>query len=435
MFSRTARPTLACAAACAVALAGVVAAPAALGEHSWRVVRVSVGDDDRQAALGESFPDRPSVSASGRYVSFASKAPGLVAGDTNRADDVFVRDRLTGSTELVSVGTRGQQAADGADEGTISANGRRVVFTTTSPLVSRDTNETADVYVRDRWTGRTMLVSQRPDGRAGNRPSYLAHLSRTGRYVVFQSSASNLVAEDTNRREDAFLRDLVTGRTERVSVISAGYGGQAAGTEPRVSPDGKRVLFSSLNADESTTLWVHNREREVTRLVDTGVTGHAVVGSWSMSAGGRYVAFVTDRALVRADTNDEIDPYRLDRRTGAALLLSVGSSGQQGNSFSDAVELAADGKVAAFSSVSSNLVAEDTNGLSDVFLRRIPAGTTQRVSVSSTGAQGNGDSSYSRDLAISADGLHVAFGSFAANLVAHDTNGQPDVFVWDATLH
>ena len=434
MLAGRPRPARALVAAAALALATSAAASTSFGAHSWRVVRVSVGDDERQSRLGEKFPERPAVSASGRYVTFVSMSPGLVAADANQADDVFVRDRLNGSTELVSIGTRGQQAPDGAGEASISANGRRVTFTTLSKLVPGDRNETADVYVRDRWTDTTTLVSQRPDGRAGNGPSFLSHLSRTGRYVAFQSSARNLVSGDTNRREDAYLRDLVTGRTELVSVIPGGYGGAAAGTEPRVSPNGKRVLFGSLNSDESITLWVRNRELEVTRMVDTGVTGHAVVGSWSMSAGGRYIACVTDLALVGRDTNGEIDAYRLNRRTDNRRLVSVGSTGQLGNSASETVELSADGKVAAFSSVSSNLVAGDTNRKTDVFRRDLALRTTKRVSVSATGQQSNGHSSYSRDLAISADGLHVAFGSFATNLIADDTNADPDIYVSDARL-
>lgn len=286
------------------------------------------------------------MSAHGRFVSFVSGSPTLVAGDSNDTEDVFVRDRLNRSTLLVSVGNRGQQPADGAGAGEarVSANGRRVVFTTASALTAKDRNETVDIYVRDLWRGRTTLVSQRPDGRAGNGPSFLSDLSRTGRFVAFQSSASNLVPGDTNALEDVFLRDLRTGRTELVSVVPAGSGAQAMGTEPPVSPNGRRVLFRSLNADDSTTLWIRNRKSDVTAPVDTGVSGHAAVGSWSMSASGRCVAFMTDRGLVPADTNGENDAYRVDRRSGRTILLSVGSNGQLGNAYSETVELSADGQ-------------------------------------------------------------------------------------------
>lgn len=417
--------------ATAIAVTAALPSPAVGNGPPGTVHRVSVSNDDRQARLGEKFPERVSISAGGRYVAFVSTSPDLVPNDTNDTWDVFVRNRSTDATRRVSIGTGGRQVVDGVGHAMISGNGRRVVFTTPSQLVAADTNDTVDVYARDRWSARTTLVSQRPDGRSGNGPSFLAHLSRTGRYVAFQSSATDLVNRDRNRVEDVYLRDLRTGQTERVSVVPAGYGGQAAGTEPYVSPDGSRVLFSSVNADEGSTVWVRNRQLDKTFRVETGLEGHAALGSVSMSAGARYVAFMTDQALLPADTDAENDIYRLDRRTGRRILLAVDPSGRPGNGNSETVQLSANGRFAAFSSDSSNLVRGDTNGVVDVFRSDIAAGTTHRVSVSSTGAQGNAESGYSRDVAISANGKHVAFASFASNLVPRDTNNEPDVFVWD----
>jgi len=394
------------------------------------VVRVSLGNDGRQSQLGEKFPERPSLSGRGRYVTFVSLSPDLVRGDTNDAADVFVRDRLRRTTARVSVGPDGE-AAEASGEAVISGNGRRVVFSTASALVPADRNDTVDVYVRDRWARRTTLVSQAPDGAAGDGPSFLAHLSGTGRYVAFQSSAGDLVRGDTDGVEDAFVRDVVTGRTERVSVLPAGRGEVAAGTEPRITRNGARVLFGSLDDDDTTTLWVRNLRRQTTTQVPTGVTGHAAIGSWSLSATGRYVAFFTDRALVSSDTNGENDVYRVDRRTGRTVRLSVGTSGRPGSSYSETVELSGSGQVAAFTSGSSDLVPGDDNAAVDVFVRDVRARTTTRVSVSSSGAQGDADSGYSRDIAISADGTQVAFGSFATDLVPGDDNDAPDVFVAD----
>jgi Tol biopolymer transport system component len=424
------RASIRSALALAVLTSLVTAPTAAQATSCARVSRVSVGGDGRQIPLGEKFPERPSLSARGRFVTFVSVSPGLVPADANDAADVFVRDRRRGTTTRVSVGPGGEGAED-SGEAVISANGRRVVFTTASALVPADRNDTVDVYLRDRWTRRTMLVSRRPDGAAADGPSFLAHLSRTGRYVAFQSSAADLVRGDTNDVEDAFVRDVVTGRTERVSVLPAGTDAVAAGTEPKITADGSRVLFSSLGPDDSTTLWVRDRRRDITTRVDTGDAGHGAIGSWSLSGSGRYVAFFTDQSLLPADTNGENDVYRVDRRTGATVLLSVARSDRAGNSYSETVELSRSGRVAVFSSHSSDLVPGDTNGVVDVFRRDVAAGTTRRISVSSAGIQGDADSSFSRDLAVSADGRHAAFGSFAANLVAGDTNGNPDVLVWD----
>ena len=424
------RVTIPSAVALTVLTSFVNAPTAAQATSCARVSRVSVGGDGGQVPLGEKFPERPSLSARGRFVTFVSVSAGLVPADANDAADVFVRDRRRGTTTRVSVGPDGE-GPEASGEAVISANGRRVVFTTASALVPADRNDTVDVYLRDRWARRTVLVSRRPDGAAGNGPSFLAQPSRTGRYVAFQSSAGDLVRGDTNGIEDAFVRDVVTGRTERVSVLPTGVDPVAAGTEPRITADGSRVLFSSFGADDSTTLWVRDRRRHTTSRVDTGVTGGGAIGSWSLSASGRYVAFFTDQALLASDTNSENDVYRVDRRTGRTVLISVGPSGRAGNSFSETVELSASGRVAVFSSHSADLVRGDTNGVVDVFRRNLAVGATRRVSVSSSGTQGDADSSFSRDLAVSADGRHVAFGSFAANLVAGDTNDNPDTFVWD----
>jgi Tol biopolymer transport system component len=417
-------------AATITAFVATVAPVSAQGATCVHVTRVSVGADDRQSPFGEKFPERPSLSQRGRFVTFVSLSSGLVRGDTNEAADVFVRDRVRGTTTRMSVGPEGEGAED-SGEAVISADGRRVVFTTASALVPADRNGTVDVYVRDRRARRTTLVSQRPDGAAGNGPSFLADLSRTGRYVAFQSSARDLVKGDANGVEDAFVRDVVTGTTERVSVLPAGRGDVAAGTEPRITADGSRVLFSSLDSDESTTLWVRNRLRGTTTPVETGVAGPAAIGSWSISDTGRYVAFFTDQPLVASDTNGEDDVYRVDRRSGRTVRLSVGSSGEQGDSYSETVELSGSGQIAVLSSGSTNLVPADTNGAVDVFVRDVRAGTTRRISVSPAGSQADGDSGYSRDVAVSADGAHVAFGSFATDLVAGDTNDDPDVFVAD----
>jgi Tol biopolymer transport system component len=129
-----------------------------------------------------------------------------VPGDTNRRNDVFVRDRRTGRTERVSVSTGGDQSNDESDDPALSANGRFVAFESlASNLVPGDTNGVEDIFVRDRRTGTTRRVSLGPNGIQGNGASQDAALSATGRFVVFQSEASNLVPGDTNGVEDVFV--------------------------------------------------------------------------------------------------------------------------------------------------------------------------------------------------------------------------------------
>ena len=422
--------------AAAVLLAGTVATTelsVAAPRARTSIERVSVGDMGQEASLGEKFPEAPGVSAHGRYTTFVTESPDLVPGDTNMTADVFVRDRKAATTTRVSVGAGGRQANDASGEAVISDHGRAVAFTSgATNLAGPDTNDTVDVFVRDLKAGRTLLASVGVNGRAGNGPSFLPDLSANGRYVAFQSVASNLVPGDTNGVEDAFVRDLRTGRTERVSVLGKDQGLVAAGVEPNLSANGRFVLFQAVHSDEDSSLFIRDRARDTTREVRIGRGPGIIMSSWTISGNGRYVAFTTDASLVAEDTNGVFDAYRHDLATGATERVSVGSAGQQGNSYSETVDLSRNGRIVAFSSLASNLVPGDTNGVVDVFRRDLRTGTTRRVSVGTDGQQGNGDSTFSQDLAISADGRHVAFGSFASNLVPNDRNDLPDVFVSDS---
>src|SRR5262249_37717646 len=161
------------------------------------------------------------ISADGRFVTFDSGADDLVAGDTNGVGDVFVHDRVTGVTERMSVASNGGQGDAESFGGAISADGRFVAFTSfASNLGVADTNGFDNVFVHDRQTGVTEVVSVAPDGTPGNDGSQRPAISADGRFVAFQSSASNLVAGDTNQADDVFVRDRLTGVTERVSVAS-----------------------------------------------------------------------------------------------------------------------------------------------------------------------------------------------------------------------
>ena len=183
------------------------------------VERVSVAGDGSQAAAGAS--DASSISADGRYVAFASTAPNLVAGDTNLAADVFVHDRVTGSTVRASVTAGGQAAtASSLQPGGLSANGQLVAFDTAAPLVAGDTGGT-DVYLRDLAAGTTERVSVNSAGLGANGNSSAAAISADGRYVAFESSATNLDPADTGGDEDVFVRDRVAGLTRLVSASAS----------------------------------------------------------------------------------------------------------------------------------------------------------------------------------------------------------------------
>ena len=179
--------------------------------------RASVDSSGNQA---NGTSHRPSLRADGRYVAFESGAGDLVEGDSNGVDDVFVRDLQASTTTRVSVDSSGNQAESGAWSSSISADGRYVAFSSKSPdLVPDDTNWGSDVFVRDLQTNTTLRVSLNSNGEQGNssRGSYYPAISADGRYVAFESSASNLVPDDTNREADIFVRDLQANIT-RVSA-------------------------------------------------------------------------------------------------------------------------------------------------------------------------------------------------------------------------
>ena len=196
----------------------------------------------------------PTLSADGRFVSFNSEATNLVPSDTNGRIDLFVRDLQTGQTARVSVGTGGTQANEGS-QGRISADGRFALFgTDASNLVTGDTNGLGDIFVHDRQTGQTTRVSVSSAGAQGNGESGDPTLSADGRYVLFQSSATNLVAGDTNGLKDEFVHDRVTGQTVRVNVASDGTQANAVSIGdddgccafPSISADGRSVVVVTL---------------------------------------------------------------------------------------------------------------------------------------------------------------------------------------------
>ncbi len=338
--------------------------------------RVSV---DSSGAQGNTTSWNPAISADGQVVAFNSVASNLVSGDTNGALDVFVHDLSTRQTERVSVDSSGAQGDFDSWNPAISADGHIVAFMSVSSFVDGDRNGTFDVFVHDRSTGITKRVSVNSSGEEGNDTSVVPALSADGQIVAFYSHATNLVDGDTNAMFDVFVHDCSTRRTERVSVDSSGAQGNGLSSFPKISADGQIVAFESLASN-----------------------------------------------LVAGDTNGVNDVFIHNRSIGLTERASVDSSGAQGNRRSRLPEISADGHIVAFASNASNLVAGDTNGVSDVFIHDRTTGLTERISVDSSGAEGNGACF---ETAISANGQVVAFSSEASNLVAGDANGYRDVFV------
>jgi len=412
----------------------------AAGAQMTQRLSLSYGGSQPNGASG--YPYGHSISDDGRFVAFGSVASNLVPGDLNALCDVFVRDRRLGGTEIVSVGLGGAWGIGWSDSPSISGNGRYVAFQSTAPnLVAADTNGAFDVFVRDRQTETTERVSRGSAGVQANDHSYAPAISANGRFVAFWSEASNLVPGDGNGRADVFVRDRQTGTTERVSVSSAGAEGNGDSTSASISDDGRFVVFESLAAnlvpgDTNGLLDVFLRDRQTgttqrMSLGPAGAQGNGHSMNASISSDGGTVVFSSEAGnLVIGDANGCSDVFVRSRQTLTTERVSVASSGAEGDaeSYDTFSTISADGRWVVFVSSAENLVRGDTNGVSDVFLRDRQAGTTERISVDSAGSEGNG-SSLTRT--ISRDGRCVVFASQASNLVPGDTNLATDVFVHD----
>jgi Tol biopolymer transport system component len=345
------------------------------------------------------------MSADGRFIAFASIASNLVPGDTNKNWDIFIRDRVEGTTRRVSVDSAGGQASGASWYPSISSDGRFVTFDSTAPdLVSGDMNGVGDVFLHDTSSGKTTRVSVSSSEAEGNNVSLAGVISADGSVVAFNSDASNFFTPDDHPDPDRdgwsmdlFVRDLGAGTTTRIA----------------------------------STRFRHS------------------VPAVSLSSDGRFVAFTSAADdLVPGDTNGMEDAFVFDRDDGTLVRASVSSTGAEADRMSMDPAISDDGRYVVFGSNATNLIVDDRHRCSgpddgmwcgsDVYLHDTVTGATTLISRSSSDRQGNGDSGMP---SMSADGRYVMFESRADDLVDPDTNrcktidgeNQPclDVFLRD----
>ncbi|NQU50715.1 MAG: PD40 domain-containing protein [Planctomycetes bacterium] len=236
--------------------------------------RVSVTSAGGQA---NNRSQEPSMSANGRWIAFQSMATNLTSSDSNGVSDIFVRDNLTMTTEMISVSSTGLQANADCLDAVISADGRFVSFySEASNLVTGDSNGVADVFVHDRQTGMTERVSVDSNNQQANAQSSAAQMSADGRFIVFQSLANNLIPADTNPSEDIFLRDRLTGQTERLNLTELNQESDGYAYAPAISADARRIIFWS-SANNYTANDLHGEDDVFLRDRGAGSTQNSVL--------------------------------------------------------------------------------------------------------------------------------------------------------------
>ncbi|MDR6290293.1 Ca2+-binding RTX toxin-like protein [Inquilinus ginsengisoli] len=380
------------------------------------------------------------MSADGRYVVFQSTATNLVGGDVNGFFDVFLRDTLTGTTTLLSTATGGTQGNNVSSVAAVTDDGRFVFFNSTATnLVGGDSNAALDVFMRDTLTGVTTRVSTLSDGSQANGASQNVDVTGDGAFIGFQSTATNLVGGDSNGFSDVFVKNLSSGAVTRISVADDESQANGNSLVARLSDDGNRVSFvstaSNLVATDSngavTDVFVRDIAAGTTTLVSAstgGGSGDAGSSGASISGNGRYVVFQSDATnLVAGDTNGATDIFVRDLQTNTTIRASAAGDGGQSNDLSGQAVISADGHYVVFFSLASNLVQDDTNGLRDIFLKDMVTGNVTRLSVAADGSQLN---DLSNTPQISADGHYVTFQTQATNTgVGAEGNGTGfDVF-------
>jgi Tol biopolymer transport system component len=346
-------------------------------------ILASSDSNGMQPAFGSNGSDNPAISDDGRYVAFRCADDSFLPGDTNNAFDVCRKDLVTNAVILISVTPLGVTGDDYSGNPKLSADGRYVAFESwaSNLLTTPDSNGTSDIFLRDVSVGITVRVSVSTSGAEADGESDSPSISADGRFVAFESAAGNLVAGDTNQSFDVFVRDTQLHQTELVSISTSGAQTGIYSFGPSVSADGRFVAFSSVGD-----------------LLDGG------------------------------DTNGGVDVYVRDRQNGVTQRVSVGAGGIQGDNESEFASISGDGRWVSFWTNATNLVPGDGNNTPDMMVFDRSNGVLRRISSTSSGTAGNSESWRG---AISRNGRLVVYQSLASDLVPNDTNASSDIFAFD----
>ncbi|NEO53419.1 MAG: DUF4347 domain-containing protein [Okeania sp. SIO3B5] len=401
----------------------------------FAINRVSVDSFGNEA---NGVSSSPVISSDGRFVAFSSFANNLVSGDTNGAQDVFVHDRQTGVTSLVSVNSAGKQGNDSSINPSISADGRFIAFSSfANNLVPGDTNETWDIFLRDQQTGITSIVSLNSAGEPGNRNSQSSIISADGSEVWFNSLADNLVPGDSNEKQNIFIRELETGITTQFNPDSSGNQFNSSSRIYSMSSNGRFIIFSSdadnlVPGEENCQMYIHDRETGTNSCITAESHPGDRIGDSTISNDGRFIAFTSlttpvlptglagdDRPIPQVFVSDRVtvETNRIPggqapvfSADGRFIASTTGTIIRAGNGMVFIHDLRSNITTTAFT------VEESEAQRTQSFTPALPFGWTPEFS------------------SISADGSLIAFNSLLDDLVSGDTNQRSDVFVVDNLL-
>ncbi|NBJ11483.1 hypothetical protein [Microvirga arsenatis] len=336
------------------------------------IVRVSISG----AGEANSESRNAQVSADGRYVVFESYASNLVAGDTPNTLDIFRKDLVTG--EIVRVSAVGATAANGASANAqISADGNLVLFESdASNLVGDDTNGARDIFIKNLTTGditRLSTAGTKEIPIQGNGSSSRGQISDDGRYVIFESIASNLVANDTPNTSDIFRKDLVTGEVVRVSVDAAGVRSpNKSYSNGQVSANGQYVVFQ-----DGADIFL----KDIATGALSPLSTEGGLGKFSrkaqISTDGRYIIFESWSTFGTDDVDQSLDVFLKDMATGTITLLSSTTDGSLGTGMYGGAQISADGRYALFNNGGDDAVSHVNIHLVDLFYKSHAAAITE----------------------------------------------------------
>jgi hypothetical protein len=418
MRARRVRGVLVTGAATALTVATIaVSSPANAATTTTRLSSTAAG----APANGNS--DLPGLSDDGRYATFNSGATNLVPGDPNNfVTDVFLKDRLTGAVDQISVnsqGVTGNSFSGGSGAASpVTSDGHFVAFDSfASNLVPNDTNQLFDTFLRDRQARTTVRVSVSSAGTQADGANGVQAMSADGRFVLFTSRATNLVPGDTNNALDAFVRDTWQSTTTRVTVKADGTQVADDTRAWEMSNDGRFVAFSSVSKytadDKNPDVDAYVKDLVTGSVERVSLTnggrdfpGGTLYDTVSMSADGRFVAFAA------APANQFPEIYVRDRLTRTTTLVSVNVSGQPGNRASFSASISPNGRYVAFNTGADNMVSPPPTPFAHVYVRDLQTRKTTLASVTSAGApipQSSGEDFMCN--------VGVAFNSFYPNVV------------------